>query len=524
MRQEEVQPARSPQRETIAVIDYGSQYAQLIVRRVRECQVYAELIPWDAPPEALERLAPRGIILSGGPSSVYDEGAPTLQRHILEYGVPILGICYGMQLLAHTLGGRVARAPAREYGLAEITVLDPSSPLLAPLGERGRVWMSHGDRIEALPPGFVALARSPNSPIAAMADEARRLYGLQFHPEVAHTERGREIIGAFCHAICGCRGDWTPGSFIEESIEAIRREVGDGHVICAISGGVDSTVVATLVRRAVGDQLTAVFVNTGLLRQDEVEENMDLFHQHLGGSIVYVDAQERFFARLRGVTDPEEKRVRIGREFIAVFEEEARRVGRVDFLAQGTLYPDVIESATTAKSAAKIKTHHNVGGLPETMRLRLIEPLRYLFKDEVRQVGLALGLPEEVVYRQPFPGPGLAVRIIGEVTPERVRVLQAADAIVREEIIRAGLHREIWQYFAVLTPVRSVGVMGDSRTYAHMAAVRAVTSEDGMTADWARIPYEVLARISNRIVNEVPEINRVVYDISSKPPATIEWE
>lgn len=517
------QTHRSP-RETIVVIDYGSQYAQLIVRRVRECRVYCEMIAWDAPPEALDALQPRGIILSGGPNSVYDEGAPDLPSHILARGVPILGICYGMHLLAQSLGGRVAGASAREYGLARIETDGEDTPLLTPLRGGAKVWMSHGDSIERLPPGFHILAHSDNSPIAAMADERRRLYGLQFHPEVAHTERGVQVLEAFCRDICGCTTAWTPGSFIEENVAAIRQQVGDGHVLCAISGGVDSTVVASLIRRAVGDQLTAVFVDTGLLRQDEVEENMDLFHHHLGGSIVHVDARQRFFARLAGVTDPEEKRVRIGREFIAVFEEQAQRVGQVDFLAQGTLYPDVIESATSAKSAVKIKTHHNVGGLPENMRLRLIEPLRYLFKDEVREVGVALGLPEEMVYRQPFPGPGLAVRIIGEVTPERARVLQGADAIVRAEILRAGLHREIWQFFAVLTTVRSVGVMGDGRTYSHMAAVRAVTSEDGMTADWARIPYDVLARISTRIVNEIPEINRVVYDISSKPPATIEWE
>ncbi len=515
-------------RDTIAVIDYGSQYAQLIVRRVRECQVYCEMIPWDAPQAALDALHPRGIILSGGPNSVYDAGAPWLLPHILQREVPILGICYGMQLFAHTLGGRVAGAQAREYGLARVELTagaaEAGAKLLAPLGQGADVWMSHGDRIEALPPGFHAIARSANSPIAAMADDRRRLYGLQFHPEVVHTQCGKEILAAFCLELCGCAGDWTPGSFIEENIAAVRERVGAGRVICAISGGVDSTVVATLLRRAIGEQLTAVFVDTGLLRQDEAEENMDLFQQYLGGSIVHVDARQRFFQRLEGVTDPEDKRVRIGREFIAVFEEQAQRVGHVDFLAQGTLYPDVIESATSATAAVKIKTHHNVGGLPENMRLQLIEPLRLLFKDEVRQVGLALGLPDAVVYRQPFPGPGLAVRIIGEITPERVRVLQAADAIVRAEIAAAGLDRAIWQYFAVLTPVRSVGVMGDSRTYANLCAVRAVTSEDGMTADWARIPFDVLGRISNRIVNEIPAINRVVYDISSKPPATIEWE
>jgi len=482
------------------------------------------MLPWDASPEALDALAPRGIILSGGPNSVYDEGAPPLPEHVLHRGVPILGICYGMQLLGHYLGGKVAPAQAREYGPALLTV-NRDSPLFEGLGPTLQVWMSHGDRIEVLPPGFEVLAHSSNSPIAAMADERRRFYGLQFHPEVAHTPKGKEILCNFCFRVCGCRGDWTPGSFIEESVAEIRRRVGKGKVICAISGGVDSTVVATLVRRAVGDQLTAIFVNNGLLRKGEVEENLERFHRYLGGNIIYVDASERFLRALAGVIDPEEKRKIIGHEFIAVFEEEAAKLGKVDFLAQGTLYPDVIESATPAtKSAARIKTHHNVGGLPEHMRLELIEPLRFLFKDEVRQVGMALGLPEEMVYRQPFPGPGLAVRIIGEVTPGRLEVLRAADAIVREEIAAAGLDREIWQYFAVLTSLRSVGVMGDSRTYEYTVAIRAVTSEDGMTADWARIPYDVLARMSNRIVNEVKGVNRVVYDISSKPPATIEWE
>ena len=509
-------------RETIAVIDYGSQYSQLILRRVRECQVYCEMLPWGASAEALDALNPRGIILSGGPSSVYDQGAPGLSPHLLARGVPILGICYGMQLLAHELGGHVVSAQAREYGLAEVSLDAPESPLLAKLRAPLQVWMSHGDRISSLPPGFLALAHSGNSPIAAMADEHRRLYGLQFHPEVVHTAQGEQVLRNFCLDICGCQGDWTPGSFIEESIAAIRGQVGAGRVICGISGGVDSTVVATLVRRAVGDQLTAIFVDHGLLRKDEAEENMALFRQHLGGRIVHRDASQCFFQALAGVSDPERKRIIIGHEFIAVFEEEATRLGRVDFLAQGTLYPDVVESATL--SSARIKSHHNVGGLPENMPLHLVEPLRYLFKDEVRQVGLSLGLPEEMVYRTPFPGPGLAVRIIEDVTPERVRMLQEADAIVRDEIATAGLDREIWQYFAVLTPLRSVGVMGDSRTYGRTVAVRAVTSEDGMTADWARIPYPVLARISNRIVNEVAGVNRVVYDISSKPPATIEWE
>lgn len=511
-------------RETIVVLDYGSQYSQLILRRVREAEVYAEMLPWDASAEELARLNPRGIILSGGPNSVYGQGAPYLTDQVLALGVPILGICYGMQLFAQQMGGRVAQATQREYGLAEIQVDRPDSPLFAGLPTRQKVWMSHGDRIDALPQGFVPLAHTPNSPLAAIANEERRLYGLQFHPEVAHTEHGRAILANFCRNICGCHERWTPGSFIDESIAQIRDMVGDGRVICAVSGGVDSTVVATLVQRAVGDHLTAIYVNTGLMRKHESEETVARLRDQLGINVVYADASETFLEALRGVEDPERKRVIIGNTFIEVFEQEARQVGEVDFLAQGTLYPDVIESATSAKSAVKIKTHHNVGGLPEDMRMQLIEPLRYLFKDEVREVGLALGLPEDMVYRPPFPGPGLAVRIIGEVTQERVATLQEADAIVREEIEAAGLGREIWQYFAVLTPLLSVGVMGDSRTYANVVAIRAVTSEDGMTADWARIPHEVLARMSSRIVNEVAGVNRVVYDISTKPPATIEWE
>jgi len=509
----------------IVILDFGSQYAQLIARRVREARVYCELLPWDASWAQVERLRPRGFILSGGPASVYQEDAPHLPDYVLSSGLPVLGICYGMQLLAHVMGGRVAPASQREYGLAELTVLVPSSPLFEGLPFLMPVWMSHGDRVEKLPPGFVPLASTPNSPYAAMGHPQRKLYGLQFHPEVAHTPYGKDIIRNFLHRVCGLKGTWTPASFIEESVARIREQVGDSRAICALSGGVDSTVAAALVQRAIGDKLTCIFVDHGLLREGEAERNLETFHQ-LGLRVIPVRAQERFLAKLRGVTDPEEKRRIIGEEFIRVFEEIAAHVPGVAFLVQGTLYPDVIESraSSTGKAASRIKTHHNVGGLPADMKLSLVEPLRLLFKDEVREVGLALGLPKEVVYRQPFPGPGLAIRIIGEVTEEKLRILRAADRIVTEEVERAGLDRELWQYFAVLTPVRTVGVMGDERSYETVVAIRAVTSSDGMTADWARLPYELLTRLANRIVNEVKGVNRVVYDITSKPPATIEWE
>ena len=509
----------------LAILDFGSQYTQLIARRVREAHVYCELFPWDAPPEEVLALKPRGFIFSGGPASVYAAGAPQLPDYVLAQSVPVLGICYGMQLLAHRLGGRVAPAARREYGPAEVT-LTADVPLLFPLSSDPRVWMSHGDRIEAVPPGFEVLAHSTNSPVAAMGDLERRLYGLQLHPEVVHTVRGREILRCFAVEVCGCVPDWTPAAFIEQAVAAICAQVGTGQIVCGLSGGIDSAVTATLVHRAVGDQLTCIFVNTGLLRRGEPGQVVRTFQNRLGMRLVPVDATEEFLSALNGVTDPEQKRRIIGERFIRVFEREARRLGEVSFLAQGTLYPDVIESrGPERRAAARIKTHHNVGGLPADMSFELVEPLRYLFKDETRAVGEALGLPDEIVWRQPFPGPGLAVRILGEVTWERLETLRAADAILLEELGAEGLLRGATQQaFAVLLPVRSVGVMGDERTYQHVVTIRAVTTEDFMTADWARLDHELLARISNRIVNEVPEVNRVVYDVTSKPPATIEWE
>ena len=512
------------EREAVVVIDFGSQYSMLIARRVRECQVYSEVLPYDTDWQRIASIKPRGFIFSGGPASVYDDGAPLAPSHIYESHLPILGICYGMQVLTHHFGGKVALGTRREYGHAILHQSAVESPIFADLPPSMPVWMSHGDLIVDVPPGFTVLGYTENSPIAAMGNE-QGIIGIQFHPEVAHTPQGKEVLRNFLYHVCGCTGNWSPGSFITESIARIKKQVGEGRAICALSGGVDSAVTAALVHRAIGDQLTCIFVNNGLLRQDEAERTINTFQQNLRMNIITIDATDRFLQRLKGVTDPEMKRRLVGEEFIRVFEEEAARLGRVDLLVQGTLYPDVIESITPeSRASAKIKTHHNVGGLPTKMTLSLIEPLRYLFKDEVREVGVKLGLPEEMVWRQPFPGPGLAIRIIGEVTREKLEILRAADWIVMNEIKKANLYRQLWQSFAVLTDTRSVGVMGDYRTYGYLIAIRAVTSEDAMTADWARLPYDLLARVSNRIVNEVPQVNRVVYDISSKPPSTIEWE
>jgi GMP synthase (glutamine-hydrolysing) len=510
------------ERETIVILDYGSQYTQLIARRVREQQVYAEILPWNVNAERVEALAPRGFILSGGPNSVYDPAAPTLPDYLLELGLPILGICYGMQVLAQRLGGHVVPGSAREYGPAIVNVTPAGAELFGDAATLS-VWMSHGDRVELAPEGFEVLARSENNIIAGIKDSTRQIYGTQFHPEVHHTPLGSEILHRFLYDICGCQGTWTPDAYIEHAVARICEQVGDGNVVLGLSGGVDSSVVAALVQRAVGDQLTCIFVDTGLMRRDEALQVAATFHEALGIRLVMVDASQRFLDALRGVTDPEAKRHIIGEQFIRVFEAEARGLGDAKFLAQGTIYPDVIESAGSA-TAQRIKSHHNVGGLPADMNLSLVEPLRDLFKDEVRQVGLALGLPPQLVWRHPFPGPGLGVRILGEVTAERVATLQAADAIFLEALWEAGLYQETSQAFAVLLPVRSVGVMGDGRTYANVVALRAVTTEDFMTADWARLPYELLGRVANRIVNEVEGVNRVVYDVSSKPPATIEWE
>jgi GMP synthase (glutamine-hydrolysing) len=525
--------------DSIAILDFGSQYAQIIARRVREAQVYCELFPWDTSMENILAIQPKGFILSGGPKSVYEEGAPYIQKFIFNTGLPILGICYGMQALTHALGGQVDLSAQREYGPAEIEPTMPDTMLDAIT----KVWMSHGDRITKLPDGFVALARTGNSPLAAMGDMKRKYFGVQFHPEVHHTPNGHKLLKHFAVDICGAKPTWTPRSIINDAVERIQKQVGNQRVLAAVSGGVDSSVASALVHKAVGDQLVAVFVDTGLLRKNEGEQVASAFRDNLHAELITVNASDEFFSALHGVTEPEKKRKVVGEKFIRVFEEQAKQVGLPKFLVQGTIYPDVVESSASDRTKAeKIKTHHNVGGLPKDMHFELVEPLRYLFKDEVRAVGEALGLPEKLVWRQPFPGPGLTVRCLGEVTPERVSRLRGADAILVDELFKAGLLNRrfsggnkitgplkvepaaIAQAFAVLLPVHSVGVMGDQRTYQEAVAIRAVTTEDFMTADWARLPDDLLARIANRIVNEVDGINRVVYDITSKPPATIEWE
>jgi len=510
--------------QTVIVLDFGSQYTQLIARRLRELSVYSEVVPYGTPAAEILKRSPVGIILSGGPRSVSEPGAPRCDSSLVESGVPVLGICYGMQLLTDALGGRVAAAPQREFGLAQIQTTDGGA-LFRALPDRLDVWASHGDLVVEAPPGFTVVATSPNAPVAAMERTSTRQYGVLFHPEVAHTPHGTEILRRFAFDVCGCSGDWTVASFIEEAIGRIHERVGEtGRVVCALSGGVDSTVAALLLHRAVGERLTCIFVDNGLLREHEAEQVVDRFTTRTKLPLVFVDAAAEFLARLDGVIDPEAKRKIIGKSFIDVFERESARRGPFDFLAQGTLYPDVIESVSVVGPSVVIKSHHNVGGLPEHMALQLIEPLRQLFKDEVREVGKALGLDEDFVWRQPFPGPGLAVRVIGPVTADRLALVRRADAILQEEIRRHGWYRRLWQSFAVLLPVQSVGVMGDERTYEFTTAIRAVLSRDGMTADWARLPHELLATVSNRIVNEVRGINRVVYDISSKPPSTIEWE
>ena len=507
--------------EKVLVLDFGGQYNQLIARRVRELNVYCEMHPCTMSLDKIREMAPKAIIFTGGPSSVYNDGAPHVDKGIFELGIPVLGICYGCQLIAYTLGGKVEHAETREYGRQD-AVYDKNCPLYKGL-EDGICWMSHTDRVEALPEGFKVVAHTDTCKIAAFADDKRKIYGVQYHPEVHHTQRGIDQLRNFLYEVAGVKGDWTMGNFAKNSIEALRAKLGGKKVLCAFSGGVDSAVAATLIHKAVGDALTCIFVDHGLLRKDEAKQVMKVFKEDMGMNVILADASERFLAKLAGVKDPETKRKIIGKEFIDVFEEEAKKIGAVDFLVQGTIYPDVIESGLG--NSAVIKSHHNVGGLPSVVNFKeIVEPLRDLFKDEVRKVGFELGLPRDVVMRQPFPGPGLAIRIIGDITREKLDILREADFVFRDEIAKAGLDSEIWQYFAVLTDMRSVGVMGDSRTYDYTVVLRAVTSVDGMTADWARIPFDVLSRISERIVNEVKHVNRVVYDITSKPPATIEWE
>jgi GMP synthase (glutamine-hydrolysing) len=520
---EKRQPMSKSELGGIIVLDFGGQYTQLIARRIRELQVFSAILPCTAKLEDIRAYEPAGIILSGSPCSVYDAAAPICDPGVLSLGAPVLGICYGLQWISHTLGGKVERAERREYGPAEVDLRDGSA-LFAGLPRRLKIWMSHGDHVRALPPGFQITGVSSNGLFSAAEDPVRRIFAVQFHPEVRHTERGSEILRNFVFSVCGARPNWSGASFISETVEAIRRQVGRGRAICALSGGVDSAVAAALVHQAIGNRLINVFVDTGLLRKNEFQETIDMLENRVGLRVVGVNAADRFLGRLKGVTDPEVKRKRIGAEFINVFAEQARLLGEIRYLVQGTLYPDVIESVQVRGPSATIKTHHNVGGLPEDLPFELIEPLRELFKDEVRRIGRELGLPDEILTKQPFPGPGLAVRLLDEVTPERLQTLRDADAIVVEEIRRAGLYDKTWQAFAVLLPVRSVGVMGDERSYGNAVAVRVVTSEDAMTADWARVPYDVLERMSTRIVNEVAGVNRVVYDITSKPPSTIEWE
>ncbi|MBN1628020.1 MAG: glutamine-hydrolyzing GMP synthase [Deltaproteobacteria bacterium] len=512
-------------RHKILILDFGSQYTQLIARRVRENQVYCEIHPFNLSFEKIQAFAPEGIILSGGPSSIYDKEAPFADKRVLDMGIPILGICYGMQYVTHALGGVVAKAIDREYGNASITILDDSDLFHGfDKSIEETVWMSHGDRINHIPEGFSVIAKSKNSPVAAMADSRKRIFGVQFHPEVAHTPNGHQILKNYLFRICGCEPSWTMASFAKQTIKELREKLGNDRVICGLSGGVDSSVVAVLLNEAIGDRLSCIFVDNGLLRKGESRQVMETFADHYRMDVHLVDASDIFLKKLEGVTDPEKKRKIIGHEFISVFEKKARELGKARYLAQGTLYPDVIESVSFKGPSATIKSHHNVGGLPEKMNLELVEPLRELFKDEVRQVGVELGLPRELVMRQPFPGPGLSVRILGEITHERLEILRAADYILIEEIRKADLYEKVWQSFAVLLPVKTVGVMGDERTYENVIAVRVVDSLDAMTADWSKIPYDVMSSISNRIINNVRGVNRVVYDISSKPPSTIEWE